>query len=775
MDLEREQINHGGKLFTDSILKLESQSYASATEYGVACINARLPEVVELIESSLSNLKKLKMGHQYTIINKCLTNIDTLGLAAITCKVVFDKVFGHKDSDNHLVTIVDAIGSAVEAECQLKYYEDTVPGLYNYIKKQYWHESSGTKQRHTTTQTLMNRYGKCTWNSWGSDNKKKIGGWLFEQFLNVCEDWFTKIYWRHGGKKSTLIIVPSAEFIDQQEKLISSAMLYSPILWPMLVKPKPWGKDERGGYYNNAVMYGHDMIRRASGPLIQEEEIGDDPIKCLNTIQDVGYRLNSFIVGVAETLEEKRIKVGKFIPIMESPIPPKPPDIAENKESRQNYKREAAIAHNKNASAFRRSCRTRCTMEAVRKFKDVERYYIPWSFDYRGRIYPIPSLLTPQDTDFGKSLIVFADGSKLTDRSEHWLSFQVATTYGLDKSTIDERIQWVKDNLFTVKSVATDPIGNIGMWEGADEPWQFLAACEEYYHCVVLRDRYITTLPVATDATCSGLQILAGMAKDRRTAQLVNVLPSDRPQDAYKVVANASKHDIPEHLHPVWDRKCVKRVVMTIPYNAKPHSNRKYIKEALKDKGVEISSEDLTLTVKAVRNAMDSVVPGPMSVMKWIEKEVSNYITEGNNEIKWVTPSGFCVSQIFNKRGKPRRLKLQLLGLVKVNLRDYTDEADVIKHKAATAPNLIHSLDASLLHLATIQFNNPIALIHDSVLCRATDMDELSCLVRKTYMNLFAKENVLETFAEAIKSKNKLPIIGDLEPSDVIDSTYFFC
>ena len=42
------------------------------------------------------------------------------------------------------------------------------------------------------------------------------------------------------------------------------------------------------------------------------------------------------------------------------------------------------------------------------------------------------------------------------------------------------------------------------------------------------------------------------------------------------------------------DRKTVKRVVMTVPYNAKPHSNRQYIRDALKEKGVEIEKDDLT-------------------------------------------------------------------------------------------------------------------------------------------------------------------------------------
>ena len=44
-------------------------------------------------------------------------------------------------------------------------------------------------------------------------------------------------------------------------------------------------------------------------------------------------------------------------------------------------------------------------MNAVEVFRDVEKFYIPWSFDYRGRAYPIPAFLTPQDTDFGKSLL----------------------------------------------------------------------------------------------------------------------------------------------------------------------------------------------------------------------------------------------------------------------------------------------------------------------------------------------------------------------------------
>ena len=172
---------------------------------------------------------------------------------------------------------------------------------------------------------------------------------------------------------------------------------------------------------------------------------------------------------------------------------------------------------------------------------------------------------------------------------------------------------------------------------------------------------------------------------------------------------------------------------------------------------------------------MDVIVPGPMSVMKWIEDEVSKALSRGIEELEWVTPSGFQVYQKIMKKDI-ETIELKLLGRCRVEVAtDDLDEVDKARHKAATAPNLIHSLDASLLHLATIRFNHPIALIHDSVLCRATDMTILSTLVRETYMQLFAKHDYLRDWAKQIGAESEPPIIGDLEPSNVLKSTYFFC
>ena len=765
---ERKQIKGGLERFRSNTNKLLEKDYASATVFGSSSIETLLPYLVKYIDQKKEERKNIPIGRHIHLL-PYLFSLDSESQGAITAKITFDKLFSPRKDNSKVANVVQAIGSALEAECQMRYYESSAPGLFETLKKNYWHQAKGTAYKAKSMTTLMNKHEDLErWKPWNRIERIKVGTWFLDCLMESSE-WFERELSMHRGKTQQFV-VPTDKFHKNKEEIIRLAELFSPLAWPMLIEPRDWSPMHDGGYYLNDLTKCHEMVRRGKPLRIQ----GETTYQFLNEIQKVKYRLNPFIVMVAEELEEREIEVGKFRPVINHPDPPKPPNM-EDEESRKQWRKDKAIARNKNANEWRISCRTRMTMNCVREFKDKE-YYIPWSFDYRGRAYPIPSFLTPQDTDFGKSLIRFADEAPITEDGVNWLAFQVATTYGLDKATMEERLAWVSEptNIELIKRVATNPIDNIGDWETADEPFQFLAACEEYYHCCVVLDRPTTGLPVATDATCSGLQILAGLARDKSTASLVNVIPSDKPQDAYKVIADKSIEHIPERLRPYWDRKKTKRCVMTIPYNAKPFSNRQYIRDAFKDIDIEVENDELTQIVKAVRDAMEAVVPGPMKVMRWIEQEVSNAIKEGATEITWVTPSGFRVNQRLMKYDH-KNVELHLMGRCRIKVIDGEKGVDLRHHKNATAPNLIHSLDASLLHLSATKFNAPIALIHDSVLCRATDMTNLSTLVRDTYMHLFAEHDFLKDFAKAINARTEPPIIGDLEPESVIESTYFFC
>lgn len=775
---ERLQIHQGKANLQKATLKAENRAYASSTIYGVHSIQELIPLVEKAIVSIKTRIHKGKNGTAFKEIKQYIDDIEPLVAAGIACKIVFDKVFSFKDEDdNLLVNVTDAVGTALMQECQMRYYLRKAPGLLHVLKENYWHSACGTQQKIRDIQIMMNR-AEISWQRWPREIRVKLGNVLLDTVV-TSSGWFEPYVTRKGHVTKTYL-VPTPHFLDIKDSILAQAELFSAEQWPMLIEPRPWTQTQVGGYVLDEVMRGHDMVRRGNPGRIQ----GDKPIEFLNRIQSVAYCLNPYMVHVAETLYAKGWVVGvkdpKFIPhTATEPLPVKPVDIATNDVARKDYCRRAAEVHNRNHALVRKSCRTRMTMNAVERFKNVDRFYHPWSFDYRGRAYPIPSFLTPQDTDFGKSLLRFADGSFVTPEAEDWLAFQVATTYGLDKAPISERLEWTKANHKLITTITTDPIGCLPLWEVADEPWQFLAACEEYYYCVIDASRHSTSLMIATDATCSGLQILAGLARDKSTARLVNVLPGDRPQDAYKVVAELARANCPEQWQEHVDRGVAKRLVMTIPYNAKFKSNWNYVNEALNDKskgkGLDVSREDVTAITHALREAVFVLFPGPKAVMEWIEAEVTAAIKRGATDLTWTTPSGFVVSQRIMKPDVVR-MDLQLLGKVKmvtVAVGD-SDEVDINKHKAATSPNLIHSLDASLLHLAATRFDAPIALIHDSVLCRATDMSILSTLVRETYMHLFADNDYLKDFARQIGAESEPPIIGDLEPETVIESTYFF-
>ena len=763
---ERKQIQGGLDKLRTNTTKLEEKTYASATVYGSACVSSILPDLIAFIDSKKEKFLT-QAGKNYAIFHKHILPSGSEVQALLTCKVVFDHVFSPQQKKHSVTTIAIAIGAAIEAEAQMEYYDKEAPALLTTLKKNYWHQAKGTEYKRKCIQTLMHKTNISPWVHWDKTTKVKVGTFLMDCLMEVS-GWFERDLVRKG-RKTIAIFVPSSLLIKQHAEIMRMAELFSPLAKPMLIPPRNWYAIQDGGYYLNDLTRCHNLIRKTDDGLIQ----GEIPYEFINKVQQVSYKLNPFIVEVAKELEDRGISVGKFRPVIQHTIPPKPPEEA-SKDVWKEWKKQATIARNLQAAEVRKSCRTRMTMEVVKEFED-EVFYIPWSFDYRGRAYPIPSLLTPQDTDFGKSLILFNEGAKITKKGMEWIKFQLATTYGLDKATMQERLDWIDDyqNRAIVERVWRDPVGNIADWENADEPWLFLAACNEWYE-LHYEHRFHTHLPVAVDATCSGLQILAGLAKDASTARMVNVIGSEKPQDAYAVIATKSMDAIPDRLKPHWDRKVTKRCVMTIPYNAKPFSNRSYIRDAFKEKGVDVDREELTQCVKAVRSAMNEVVPGAMSVMKWIEQEIARAIRTGANEIRWTTPSGFNVKQKLMKY-KSTIIRTQLMGRCEVYVAGAETGVDLNHHKNATAPNLIHSLDASLLHLATTSTNFPIALIHDSVLCRGTDMCKLSSLVRKTYMSLFAEHAPLTDFALAIGAEEQPPIIGDLKPEAVIDSQYFFC
>ena len=205
IQLERDQIKRGLKKLRDNTMQLENKDYASATVYGVASIDTLLPLVVKRIKETNDRIHQRKAGQCFAEIRQYLADIEPEAAAAIACKLTFDKVFGYRDKSNQLVKVTEAIGHAVEDECQMRHYEREDPGLLNILQKNYWHKSCGTHQKIVIIKTLMKRYEVPEWQSWGSPIRVKLGGWLLDCIIQAS-GWFTREAHRKAGKQATTML-----------------------------------------------------------------------------------------------------------------------------------------------------------------------------------------------------------------------------------------------------------------------------------------------------------------------------------------------------------------------------------------------------------------------------------------------------------------------------------------------------------------------------------------------------------------------------------------
>jgi DNA-directed RNA polymerase len=269
------------------------------------------------------------------------------------------------------------------------------------------------------------------------------------------------------------------------------------------------------------------------------------------------------------------------------------------------------------------------------------------------------------------------------------------------------------------------------------------------------------------------------MTLDRTAAEQVNVIKGaeDRPADGYRTVAQASlKYIEDESVHSYIDRKVTKRTVMTVPYGVSRNSARDYIRAALHEKGFDLSIKGrLPQIVTAIyEKAVPEVFAGPVRVMEWLQSSARDLL-ESKETIQWTTPSGFSVTQDLRK-SNATQIKTKLMGSVlKVMVGDGWGDPDVKHHVGAIAPNLVHSLDASLLHLAFAFWDKPFTVIHDCVLGRSCDMDQMGHDIRLHHAEIY-KGLPLVDWAKQVGVQIPDDLIkGDLDMDEVLDSPYFFC
>jgi len=707
---------------------------------------------------------------------------------------------------HRLTAQAEALGAEVEMEEATLRFEAENPALCKKVLADLNSRTGHEGHRVKVMRHVLREHSELGWKLWSTREKVILGTKIIE--LLVAATGIATLE-RHTftRNKETWVLNMSPSFFTWIEQLNDVNELKMPAQLPTVIPPKPWTSPTSGGYWTDVFLNPHRLVRRTSEEHMSLLEGADlsEVYSALNAVQETAWKVDRRTLEVAEALISSGTDLGVLPPMEKEDLPPKPHDIADNAAARKLWKVNAKLAHERNERSGSKRVSALKQVALGREFVDYPAIYFPHSLDFRGRMYPIPVTLSPQESDLARGMLVFAEGKPIVDsRAEGWLAIHGANLWGEDKSALDTRIQWTIENTTNIVDVAAAPLDHL-WWTQAEEPFAFLTWCFEWADYMGDTDgTFLSHIPIAMDGTCNGLQHYSAMLRDPVGGAAVNLLPADRPQDIYEEVAKVVRNKL--LLHPAgseegamaqqWlsfgiDRKLTKRPVMVLPYGGTQKSCRTYVNDAVTDRiaagdanpfGEELHKASNWLAA-IVWQSIGEVVVAAQGAMGWL-RAAARRADNSCRPLVWTAPSGFPVLQAY-KHLDVGRVNTTLFGsIVKLSLVSETDELDRRRQVNGVAPNFVHSMDAAAL-VGTVNYavNNGVgsyAMVHDSYGTHAADTDMLAACIRHAFVDMYEDHDVLREFGNSVSKMvpdvdlPEVPPFGTLDLKEVLESQFFF-
>ena len=451
------------------------------------------------------------------------------------------------------------------------------------------------------------------------------------------------------------------------------------------------------------------------------------------------------------------------------------------------------------------------------------KFYQYIDYDYRGRIYYTESFLNFQGSDLARGIMLFSKGKKLTQEGMWWLAVHTASSYNksysidnlpdwlegdyksylkseglksisVDKMTLEDRVRWTNNNMDLIIECAK----RNRLCLTCEKPISFLACCIEWEGINELGDDWICHLPLPIDGSNNGWQHLGAISKDTNTGRLVGLQPVEIQADFYVQTAKELIKLVPDWFKDRPDMKMKhirkgisKRGSMTRAYSAGADKIAINMYEDCKKEGYHekfnISRDDCKMLAKNLITAINTVCPGPLQTMKFLQKIAGKKLEE-TNYLYWVTPSGFpVIYQAFQMNKMKARSILKGIGsnsknqvkhthlIIRRRKEDNKPIADKQKYASGVSPNFIHSMDASHMALVIYDWDKDFGAVHDSFSTHPNDIEELLQLTKDRFVKMYDHDNYFDKIERTFKvTMPEQPSLGELNITEVYDSDYFF-
>lgn len=552
-----------------------------------------------------------------------------------------------------------------------------------------------------------------------------------------------------------------------------------PIFRAMIVPPCAWVRSEdggvqEGGYYTLRTPF-MSKPRRCNKEAMREADLTRS-ISALNAVGGMSFRIIKPMLEVAETLQRSGLEVPSMPSRANLAYPPKPD--SDDVEVVKEWKNECGriTASNRALRCERRTFELK--LDCAREYAEHEVVYFPHQYDFRGRMYAIPTNLNHYGDDFCRGVMEAGEGYE-PDLGE--LAIEAANQFGVDKVSFSDRMKWTSDNLDMIRSVADDPVGDTS-WFAADKPWQFLAVCmaitgkTDPRHAIVRRD-----------GTCNGLQHYVALGRDQKAAPIVNLTDTDIPQSVYTEVSLATMELLAKSTDPfaarvmgMVDRKMCKPGVMTHYYGVTPVKAAQQVRFEMIDRGFDRKDKDIykiALFLSAtIKQAIGTVCERADKIMEWLRN--SSVILARNGKLfSLVGPTGFPMVQRYRN---PKKFTIETIAQ---KLLIVDDEADLPplrgKQKNGSAPNTIHMLDAAHMVMTLERMVAERAwfvTVHDSYWSHSGRAALMNRHLREAFVEMhenYGLENIYNQLS-ALGAVEAPPSVGTFDLREVVNAKYFF-
>lgn len=748
-ELEAQMQDMGYARFLKQLKAARDNEGESHTAHGRELIKCNMDDMVEAIGAFIKSQEKIRRKSTAALL---LAPLNPEAVAYTALKVIINRL-GHDKVKKTYVAML--IGRSLSNQITLDGLskEKDKRGLVKHIQTSANRTIGNDDAKDKSVEDALVFFGISS--AWSEEDALKVGATLVQTAvdLGLIDEALVG-----SGKLSYYELRPTAATVEIME-VMNLCPEFSPFFLPMVVEPAEWNEDGVGGYLTLRVPFvktrfeGHaEALSGASLSSVRDS---------VNIIQKTAWRVHTGLLEVAQEAFRRKIAIDGL-----------PFCYSDSRSKRTSLRVSSSTI-----------------LSLANEFKEYEAIWFPHNMDWRGRVYPMVDGLSPQGNKLSKALLTFAEGKRIDASGGNFLAIHIANEFGKDKLSLVERVEWVFDNEDTILSVAKDPFGpNADFWINADSAWGFLRGCMEWSDYCDDPDGFLSTLPVALDGSCSGLQHFSAMFRDEVGGREVNLVAHLDRQDIYESVRKSVVGALEASEEPLaseWlqsgllTRKLFKTPTMTYGYSSEVPGMTDQIKAAVLDTGSEAFSKDAlfgacNFLAKITFSEIEKTVVKAAEAKDWLQSCV-----RGKKEAtQWTTPDGMVVVQKYKVRQQKRLDIIVGEDRIRSAYSVQTDAVDTRKMASAIAPNVIHSLDAAHIRMvaraAASEQIDSLAMIHDSFGCHAANAGRFFNIIREQFVCLYDGPVAERLNQELSGGELPVPTVGKLDLHGVMDNDYAF-